>query len=142
MSSVLWGVGAVVVCAGLLYAAYAIEPHWVAKDGRRFLATSESVDRYGKSIGRRREVRGTLLDDGKLVLGKRALMRTTRTVYRVRGKSPQVDRGRNQYVLEEVPPDPDGELLILRIPAKSTLTARLDALADAPPPAAASAEEA
>ena len=109
MSSVLWAVGAVVVCAVLLYVAYAIEPHWVAKDGRRFLTTSEVVDRHGATVGRRREVRGTLLGDGTVMLGKRALMRTqARRCYRVRGKSPQVSRGRQQYVLEEVPARPDG----------------------------------
>ena len=62
----------------LLYVAYAIEPHWVAKDGRRFLTTSEVVDRHGATVGRRREVRGTLLGDGTVMLGKRALMRTKR----------------------------------------------------------------
>ena len=76
MTSVLWVVGAVVVCLGLLYVAYSIEPHWVAKDGRRFLATSEIVDRHGTTVGRRREVRGSICDDGTVVLGKRALMRT------------------------------------------------------------------
>ena len=129
MSSVLWGVGAVAVCAVLLYVAYAIEPHWVAKDGRRFLTTSEIVDRHGATVGRRREVRGTLLGDGTVMLGKRALMRTKRARYRVRGKSPQVSRGRQQYVLEEVPDDPMGDLLILRIPIKSVLTATFDELA-------------
>ena len=129
MSSVLWVVGAIVVCGGLLYVAYGIEPHWVAKDGRRFLATSELVDRYGKTVGRRREVRGTILGDGTLLLGKRTMMRTRSSVFRVRGKSPQASRGRNQYVLEEVPPDPHGDLLILRVPRSSRLTPTFDAMA-------------
>jgi hypothetical protein len=129
MSSLLWAVLAVAVCAGLLYAAYAIEPHWVAKDGTRFLTTSEVVDRYGASLGRRREVRGTIMSDGTIMLGKRSLVRTRSTLFRVRGKSPQVSRGRQQYVLEQIPPDPDGDLMILRIPAQSPLVARFDALA-------------
>jgi hypothetical protein len=129
MSTVLWAVGAVAVCAAAIYAAYAIEPHWVAKDGKRFLTTSEVVDRHGTTVGRRREVRGAVLSDGTVTLGTRALMRTRRSMYRVRGKSPQVSRGRQQYVLEEVPRDPMGDLLILRIPTKSALTARFDELA-------------
>ena len=129
MSSVLWGVGAVAVCVVLLYIAYVIEPYWVAKDGRRFLTTSEVVDRDGATVGRRREVRGTLLGDGTVMLGKRTLMRTKRARYRVRAKSPQVSRGRQQYVLEEVPDDPMGDRLILRIPLKSTLTPTFDELA-------------
>jgi hypothetical protein len=139
MSSVLWAVGAIVVCGGLLYVAYAIEPHWVAKDGRRFLATSELVDRHGTSVGRRREVRGTILGDGTLLLGKRTMLRTRSSVYEVRGKTPQASRGRNQYVLEETPPDPDGDLLILRVPRSSPLTATLDDMARG---ATGSAEEA
>lgn len=129
MSSVLWALGAIVVCGGLLYLAYAIEPHWVAKDGRRFLATSELIDRHGTSVGRRREVRGTILGDGTLMLGKRTMLRTRTSVFRVRGKTPLPSCGRNQYVLEAVPPDPDGDLLILRVPQKSRLTATFDDMA-------------
>jgi hypothetical protein len=129
MSTLLWAVGAVVICAVLLYVAYVIEPHWVAKDGSRFLTTSEIVDRFGASLGRRREVRGTIMNDGTILLGKRSLLRTRTTLFRVRGKSPQVSRGRQQYVLEQIPPDPDGDLMILRIPTTSPLTARFDDLA-------------
>lgn len=128
MSTVLWAVGAVVICAGLLYAAYAIEPHWVAKDGTRFLTTSEQVDQYGTSLGRRREVRGVIMQDGTIMISKRSALRTQSTMFRVRGKSPQISRGRQQYVLEHIPADPDGDLMILRIPTKSPLTARFDGL--------------
>ena len=136
MTSVLVVVGAVAVCLVMLYLAHVIEPHWVAKDGRRFVATSETVDRNGTTIGRRREVRGAIRDDGTLVLGHRELLRTRHTQFRLRSKSPQESRGRQQYVLEPVPPDPAGELVVLRIPPNSRLTARLDEMA------AASAEEA
>ena len=136
MSTWLWVIGAIVVCGVLLYVAYVIEPYWVASDGKRFLTTSETVDRHGTTVGRRREVRGTLLTDGTVMLGRRSLMRTKRVLYRVRGKSPQVSRGRQQYVLEEVPTDPMGDLLILRIPIKSVLTETFDGLAARaePPP--------
>ena len=49
MSALLWFLGAVAVCAGLLYLAYRIEPHWVAKDGSRFLTTAELIDRIGRN---------------------------------------------------------------------------------------------
>ena len=61
------GCSAPSACApGSLYLAYRIEPHWVAKDGRRFLTTAEQIDRFGDSVGRRREVRGAFLQDGGL----------------------------------------------------------------------------
>jgi len=131
MSSLLWALLAVAICAAMLYVASIIEPHWVAKDGKRFLTTSEVVDRFGTSVGRRREVRGTIMDDGRILLGRRSLLRTQSTLFRVRGKSPQLSRGRHQYVLEQIPPDPDGDLVILRIPTSSKLAARFDELAEA-----------
>ena len=52
MSPALLTVLAVAVCIGMLVVAHRIEPHWVAKDQRRFLTTSEEVDPLGTVIGR------------------------------------------------------------------------------------------
>jgi hypothetical protein len=131
--SILWFVIGVAVCAALLYAAYRIEPHWVAKDGNRFLATSETIDHQGKVVSRRREVRGTIMSDGVLMLGKRTMLKTRSSLWRIVGKAPELKRGRMLYILDTVPPDPMGEQLILRIPHSSKLVPRLDALV--PPPA-------
>jgi len=128
MSSVLWFVVAVAVCALLLYVAYAIEPHWVAKDGSRFLATSETIDHEGKVVSRRREVRGTIMSDGLIMLGKRTMLKTRSSLWRMAAKSAEVKRGRLLYILDTVPPDPMGEKLILRIPRSSKLVPRLDSL--------------
>ena len=62
MSDLLWLLGAVVVCGGLYLLASRIEPHWVAKDGSRFLTTAQPIDRSGHNIGRKREVRVAFLD--------------------------------------------------------------------------------
>jgi len=126
--SILWFVIGVVACAALLYVAYRMEPHWVAKDGSRFLATSETIDHEGKVVTRRREVRGTIMSDGLIMLGKRSMMRTRSSLWRIAGKAPEVKRGRLLYILDTVPPDPMGERLILRIPRSSKLVPRLDAL--------------
>jgi hypothetical protein len=130
--SILWFVIGVAVCAVLLYLAYRLEPHWVAKDGNRFLTTSETIDHEGKVVSRRREVRGTIMSDGLIMLGKRSMMRTRSSLWRVAGKSPEVKRGRLLYVLDTVPHDPMGEQLILRIPKSSRLVPRLDALVPQP----------
>ena len=128
MTNLLWTLGAIALCAGLAYLAYRIEPHWVAKDGRRFLTTAEPIDRLGNVVGRRREVRGTFLPDGSIALSRRTLVRTTSGVWRIRAKSPRPPRGRQVYVLSAVPPDPDGDMLALRIPTTSPLVDRLDEL--------------
>ena len=44
--------GRVAVCGGLLYLAHRIEPHWVAKDGTRFITTAQPIDRTGATVGR------------------------------------------------------------------------------------------
>ena len=128
MSDLLWMLGAIAVCGGLLYVAHRIEPHWVAKDGGRFLTTAELIDRFGNVIGRRREVRGAFLPDGALLLSRRSLVRTTKGVWRIRAKSPRPPRGKQVYVLSAVPPDPDGDMLALRVPSSSRLVALLDQL--------------
>jgi hypothetical protein len=128
MSSVLWFVGAAVVCGGLLFIAYRIEPHWVAKDGARFLTTSETIDHQGKVVSRRREVRGTITSDGLIMLGKRTMMKTRSSLWKLAAKGPEVKHGRLLYVLDTVPADPFGEQLILRVPPSSRLVPRLDAL--------------
>jgi hypothetical protein len=132
MSSVLWFAVALAVCAALIYAASRIEPHWVAKDGSRFLTTSEAIDHRGKVVSRRREVRGTIMSDGLIMLGKRSLVKTRSSLWRLKAKAPETKRGRLLYVLDTVPADPLGEQLILRIPPSSKLAARFDALL--PPP--------
>jgi hypothetical protein len=126
--SILWFVIGVAGCAALLYLAYNIEPHWVAKDGSRFLVTAETIDHQGKVVSRRREVRGTIMSDGMIMLGKRTVLKTRSSLWRMVGKSTETTRGRLLYILDSVPPDPMGERLILRIPRSSRLVPRLDAL--------------
>jgi hypothetical protein len=134
MSSVLWFVGAVALCIGLLVVAHRIEPHWVAKDGKRFLTMPEPVDRFGNAIGRRREVRGVLLQDGGVMLTQRSIIKSASSVWRVQAKSPRPPSGRQLYVLQSVPAAPDGSMLVLRMPAKSRLVPVLDRLAPAAGP--------
>ena len=124
----LLGVGTIAACVGFVFLGYALEPHWVAKDGERFLTTAQAVDRLGATVGRRHEVRGQFLADGTLLVSRRRFLRTRRTVYRVRGRQPDPPRGRRRYVLEPIPVDVMGDGLLLRIPATSRLTARLDDL--------------
>jgi hypothetical protein len=126
--SILWFVIGLAGCVALLYLAYRMEPHWVAKDGNRFLATSETIDHEGKVVSRRREVRGTIMSDGLIMLGKRTVLKTRSSLWRMVGKSAETKRGRLLYILDTVPADPMGEKLILRIPRSSRLVPRLDAL--------------
>ena len=66
---------AIVVCGGLFFIASRMEPHCVAKDGTRFITTSQLIDRVGETIGRRREVRVALLPDGGLLVSRRSIIK-------------------------------------------------------------------
>jgi hypothetical protein len=128
MTNLLWTLGAIAVCAGMFFIAARMEPHWVAKDGTRFITTSQLIDRFGETIGRRREVRAAILPDGSLLVSRRSIIKTTSGVWRIQAKSPNPPKGRHIYLLREIPPDPDGELLALRVPASSKIVPALDAI--------------
>jgi hypothetical protein len=131
MTELAWFVGAVVVCGGLLYLAHRIEPHWVAKDGTRFLTTAQPIDRTGTPTGRTREVRVLLLTDGTLMVSRRSVWRTQSGVWRVQAKAPNPPRGKQLYLLRPVPDDPMDDLVILRIPTNSRIAQTIDALVPA-----------
>lgn len=128
MSDLLWTVGAIAGCAGLFYLAHRIEPHWVAKDGSRFLTTAQTIDRFGQLVGRRREVRVAILPDGGLLVARRSIVRAQSSLWRVRAKSPKPPAGRQVYLLHSIPADPDGEMLAVRVPNKSRIVPALDEL--------------
>jgi len=128
MWPVLLTVLAVAACVGMLVVANRIEPHWVSKDHRRFLTTSEEVDPLGTVIGRRKEVKGLITDDGRIVLRHRAVMRSSSVVHAVQAKAPRPPAGKALYVLRPIPPAEDGTLTVLRVPASSELVGLLDAL--------------
>ena len=128
MTDLLWVLGAIVVCGSMFFVASRMEPHWVAKDGTRFISTAQLIDRFGQTIGRRREVRVVILPDGGLMVSRRSLIKSTSGIWRIQAKSPNPPKGRQLYLLREIPPDPDGELLALRLPASSKVVPALDAV--------------
>lgn len=128
MSDLLWLLGAVVVCGGLFLLASRIEPHWVAKDGSRFLTTAQPIDRSGRNVGRKREVRVAFLNGGDLLVSRRSILRTATGIWRIQARSPRPPKGRQVYLLRGVPADPDGELLAIRVPAGSKVVPTLDQL--------------
>ena len=124
----VWVIGAFAVCIAMLVVAQRMEPHWVAKDDQRFLTTSDLVGRDGHAIASRREVRGVIASDGTITLSTRRFMRTRKSEWRLRSKSPTTDRGRALYLLDPIPPDPAGDTMILRVPTSSRLGPMFDAL--------------
>jgi len=134
VTELAWLLGAVALCAGLLYVAHRIEPHWVAKDGRRFLTSAQPIDRAGTPAGRMREVRVVVLSDGTLMVSRRSFWRTRSGIWRVQAKAPTPPRGRELYLLRPVPDDPMDDYLTLRVPSKSPVVGLLDERVPLPSP--------
>lgn len=110
----------------MLVLAHRIEPHWVAKDGARFLTTTQVIDGRGETVGRRREMRFVIQPDGTLVASRRGLVKTSSQTFTVGAKSPNPPRGRALYLLDSIPPDADGRRVAIRVPATSRVVPALD----------------
>ena len=125
----LLGFGAVfVVCGGLLYMANHIEPHWVARDGSRFLTTAQDLDQFGLPMGRRREVRVRIDEEAEaLLISRRSLLRPSQGVWVVDAKAPDPPRNKTVYVLKEMTGS-ETNRVALRMPSDSKVVPRLDAL--------------
>lgn len=122
-------VGSVVVIGGMLFVAYRMEPHWVSRDGQRFLCNAQPLDELGNTVGRWREMRVTIMSDGRLNVAKRALlMGRVNGYWSMRAKSPAPPRGKVVYVLAQPTEEKAPDLLAIRLPATSRAIPHLDAL--------------
>jgi hypothetical protein len=125
------GFGSVLaVCIGMLYLASRIEPHWVSKDGTRFMTSAQELDQWSAPFGRKHEVR-VGIEEEVLSVRRRSMLKPSADLYFVEGKVPKPPRGREVYLLKKVTPTPEGTQLALRVPAKSKVVATLDAMVEA-----------
>jgi hypothetical protein len=141
---VVWMMLALCVCAGLLYLSYRIEPHFVSKDGQRFMATMQTLGQHDVPTSRIREVRGRFLDEGTIRLDQKQGMRRTSEAWHVVGRSPIQAKGKVIFTVVQGGDAPSAagndaaqgatRRAALRLPASSTLVARLDELAAAAAP--------
>jgi hypothetical protein len=122
-------IGILAACGGLYYLSSRIEPHWVSKDGSRFLTVAQDLDDRGLPIGRRRDMRVHIdPDSDALLVSRRSLLRPNAATWTVKSRSTG-RRGRNIYVLK--PAEPTAEqvgLMALRVPQRSRVVAHLDSL--------------
>lgn len=115
-------------CGGLYYLSSRIEPHWVAKDQSRFLTVAQELDDHGLPIGRKRDVRVHLADESDaLLVSRRSMLRPSSSMWTIKSKS-TIKRNRNVYVLRPASPGADVAYLALRVPQRSKVTPRLDAI--------------
>jgi hypothetical protein len=125
---VLGLLGIIVACGGLYYLSSRIEPHWVAKDGSRFLTVAQDIDQHGIPVGRRRDVRVHIDDESDVLLvTRRSILKPdSGTTFTVKSRSAKGKR--NVYVLRPDQPTTDVGFLALRVPKSSNVVPRLDEL--------------
>lgn len=128
MSDLLWIVGFVAVLAGLYYVAFRIDPHWVSKDGHRFVCHGQLVDRYGNTLQNWREFRFEVIEHKRIFARRRSRWtRRNEGVWRVSAKSDNPPKNREVYLLASADSDNTDQMAI-RLPASSRAVEVLDGL--------------
>jgi hypothetical protein len=119
MTDVVWIVGFIAVVAGLYYAAYHVDAHWVSKDGRRFICHGQLVDRYGNTLQNWREFRFEVLDAKRIFARRRSRWtRRSEGVWNVATKSDNPPKNREVYLLTSAESGNTDQMAI-RLPASS-----------------------
>ena len=117
----------VLVLAGMWWLGYKLEPHWVSKDGTRFLCNAQEIEQ-GEPVGRLRETRITVMPDGYLIVSRKRIIRRRYSKWQLVGKAPEPPKKMEVYLaqLRE-----DGQaipaMLSMRVPSKSRCVPVLDA---------------
>jgi hypothetical protein len=117
---------ALAVCVALWYVGYRIEPHYVSKDGHRFLCTARLIAANGAAEGRKREVRISVQPYGRLRLDVKRGMRHHFSEWSIEGKAGEPPPRRTVYVLRSLDSAGGTERMIIQLPSKSRAVAVLD----------------
>lgn len=103
--------------------AFASDPHWCSKDGRRFSCRARTISPATGPTSRWIEARAAVTPDGLVYLRPRGLSRhNIHGEWRLTGIDPAGDGKRRVYVLQRE------SLLTIRVPEKSRCVAVLDAM--------------
>jgi hypothetical protein len=110
------------VCAGLLWVARGIEPHWSSNDGRHFIARAQLLGPGDVPEAGWKEVRGSI--EGEVVRLRARGIRAARLRgdYRVATRSPAPPKGKAVFLLV------GEQRIVLRLPSKSRSVPVLDEL--------------
>ncbi len=124
----VWIALIIVVMSGMWWVAYRMEPHWVSRDGTRFLCTAQELDGVN-AVGHPRETRVLISHDGALYVTQKRMMRRHTTMWTLVAKAPDAPRKIQIYVAthREVGDRIESHLAI-RVPTKSRCIAILDDL--------------
>ena len=123
----VWVAIVIVVMGGMWWIGYRMEPHWVSKDGDRFLCGTQEFF-HGSLAGHPRETQVAILAGGTLHITQKKMLRRQKSLWSLIGKSPDPPKRLEIYVAQQtVDGVPTSTMLALRIPKKSKCVAILDA---------------
>lgn len=112
----LSALGVLAVLIGLLIALNRLEPHWVSRDGHRFISRAQFIDERGLPHGRWHDYRFSIDLNGSVEAQRRGLLGLRhRSYWQVWTKSDELQRRRLVFVLRST----DNEILAVRVPPKS-----------------------
>ena len=123
----LWVIVPLVVVGFMYWLSYRIEPHWVSKDGQRFVCIVQPITGRGEAEGRPKEARVLIEPDGMLRLTQRRIMRhSLDELWSIAGKSPTPPSRKAVYVLNAFKDDGTAGQLALKLPEDSRAVPMLD----------------
>lgn len=120
-----WLALAIAVMVLLAWVGFRIEPHWVAKNGSRFICNAQLMTDKGDPIGRFRETKVLVEPNGELLVDQRKFMRRQLSAWRVVGESESPPRKRAVFLLRGHDPKGVPAMLAVRVPANSPIVPRL-----------------
>lgn len=124
----VWLALIIVGMGGMWWVAYRMEPHWVSRDGSRFLCTVQELDGVN-AVGHPREARVLVTADGALYVTQKRMLRRHTTMWTLVAKAPEPQRKIQVFVARHREAGSRIEShLALRIPTKSRCVAILDEL--------------
>jgi hypothetical protein len=131
LDDVMWTVLFVGILVGLWFVAYRMDPHWVSKDGERFIANAQLMDHHGHTLGGWKEYRFEVLSDGMIASRRRSRwFPKDARVWRVRARSDGTSPKKTIFLLAEA--DQSGDMIAVRMPTSSRAVPVLERLASAP----------
>jgi hypothetical protein len=115
----LFGLLALAIMAALAWVGFRLEPHWVSKDGHRFLCSGQIMSPLGQPLGRWRETRVIVDQRGDLQVDQKRMMRRKSSIWRVKAESPDPPKRRAVFLLSSHEHDGQADMLALKLPANS-----------------------
>ena len=119
---------AIAGCLLLAWLGFRIEPHWVSKDGRRFMCNAQRLTAGGDAQSRWRETRVIVSNATQVRVDEKHFLRRTSTFWKVVSRSESPPRGREVFLLSGFDGGGAPALLALRLPKKSRAVTTLQGM--------------